>query len=184
MESIVDNHAYWRNIWLWTCFSLGTINTYNYYTESLYVTNIYLYLLPALFTTYLTWDCYKMLACRELYRLDLLIHHFVCYCSYVYIAYYKTWLFSSIVVTCENLSLFNYWLSLFPPSLLKYKLFIIICYRIPFWIWFMYMPPITEEYKDHSLFLLIGCTFFLCYDLFMVKKIIQNPILFKHIHTS
>lgn len=174
MDSIIDNHAYWRNIWLWACFSLGTLNTWIYYTESLYVANMQLYLLPALFTTYISWDCYQMLNVSVLYRLDLLIHHFVCYISYAYISYYKTWLFASIVVTCENISLFNYWLSFSPKYLLKYKLLIILSYRIPFWIWFMYMPPITEDYNDHSLFLLIGCIFFLCYDLFMIKKIIQN----------
>jgi hypothetical protein len=176
-STVVDNHAYWRNLWLWACFSLGALNTCNYYAESIYTTNVYIYLLPLLFTGYISWDCYQMLCYKSLYRLDLLIHHFVCYISYAYIAYYKIWLFASIVVTCENVSLFNYWLS--PKHLLKYKLFIILCYRIPLWIWFMYMPPITEEYCDHSLFLLIGCIFFLCYDLFMIKKIIQNEILYK-----
>ena len=173
---LINNHAYWRNIWLWTCFSLGAFNTYYYYVESLYVTPASLYLLPILFTTYITWDCYKMLTYKPLYRQDLLIHHFVCYCGLVYIAYYKIWLFTSMLVTCENISLFNYWLSI--QSILKYKLFIIICYRIPFWIWFMYMPYITDEWNDHCLFLLSGSLFFMCYDLFMIKKIIQNPLLY------
>ena len=176
MSTIAENHAYWRNIWLWTCFSLGAVNSYYYYNQSLYAPNTQLLLLPVIFTAYISWDCYKMVTVAVLYRLDLLIHHFVCYISYVYIARHNIWLFASIVVTCENVSLFNYWLS--TPWLLKYKLFVILCYRIPFWLFFMYVPCVVDEWKDHAHFLWTGTTFFLCYDLFTIQKIIKNKLLY------
>jgi hypothetical protein len=177
MEStIVDNHAYWRNVWLWTCFSLGTFNTIYYYGESVYMSSKTLCLLPPVFVSYLTWDTYKMLYYKQLYRSDLLAHHIACLCAYAYLVYYNIWYVPSLFMVAENLSLFNYWLD--PPLLLKYKLFILLFYRIPFWLILICQPFRNIEYADHF-YAVSTSAFFIAYDLFMVKKIIQNPLLFK-----
>jgi len=172
MDSIIDNHAYWRNIWLWTCFSLGTFNSVYYYGESIYTTSTTLCLLPPLFISYLAWDTYKMLFYKQLYRSDLLAHHSVCLIVYIYLIYYNIRYVSSLFMVAENLSLFNYWLD--PKSLLKYKLCILLYYRIPFWFYFIGSGFYNIEYAEHFYIIIFGIPFFVCYDLFMVKKILQN----------
>ncbi len=169
---IVDKHVYWRNIWLWACFSLGTFNAAYYYGESIYTNSFTLTLLPVLFMTYLVWDAYKMLTYKQLYRSDLLAHHFVCTIMYSYGVYYGLWYTGSLFVIAENLSLFNYWLD--PISLLKYKLVILLIYRIPFWFLFLYSSFGNMEYADHFYIIMTGIPLFIIYDLFMIKKIIQN----------
>ena len=177
MDTLINYHAYWRNIWLWTCFSLGTFNSVYYYGESIFITSVSLSLLPPLFISYLVWDAYKMLTYKQLYRSDLLVHHTVCLVVYGLMTYYNWNYIMSLLVIAENLSLFNYWLE--PPSLLKYKLFILVFYRIPFWSLFLYSSFGNAEYADHLYKLITGLFFFIGYDLFMIKKIIQNPNLCK-----
>ena len=171
------DHAYWRNIWLWACFSLGTFNSVYYYGESIYTTSFSLCFLPALFASYLVWDMYYILSFARLYRSDLLAHHIVCMVIYAYITIYGAWYTGSLFVIAENLSLCNYWLN--PPSLLKYKLCILLFYRIPFWLIFIGSSLGNIEYADHFYIVVTGPPLFVCYDLFMIKKIIQNPLLFR-----
>jgi hypothetical protein len=173
----MDNHAYWRNLWLWACFSLGTFNSCYYYGESIYTSSFTLCSLPLLFMSYLIWDTYKILFYKQLYRSDLLMHHIACIIIYSYISIYGAWLSGSLIVIAENLSLFNYWLA--NSSLLRYKLCILLFYRIPFWIIFSGSPFRNIEYADHFYIIVIGPPLFIVYDLFMIKKIIQNPLLFK-----
>jgi hypothetical protein len=183
MDSVIaENHAYWRNVWLWTCFSLGTYNAVYYYGESIYTTSFTLCLLPPLFISYLAWDTYSMLSYRQLYRSDLLAHHIVCICVYVYSSYCNIWYTMSSMVVNENLSLFNYWLT--PPYLLKYKLLILLFYRIPFWIKLITLSFVNDACSYHFFLFTFGPSLFVGYDLFMVKKIIQNPILFRQLHIS
>lgn len=176
MDSVIENHGYRRNIWLWTCFSLGTFNAVYYYGESIYSSSFALCLLPSLFMSYLAWDTYKMLYYKQLYRSDLLAHHTVCLIAYSYFVYCEGWYTCSLLVIAENLSLFNYWLD--TKSLLKYKLCILLFYRIPFWILFIYSSLGNIEYADHFYMLMSGPPLFILYDLFMIKKIIQNKLLY------
>lgn len=172
MYSLIENHVYRRNIWLWICFSLGTFNAAYYYGESIYKTSFTLCLLPPLFMTYLAWDAYKLQSYKQLYRSDLLAHHMICLIVYSYMSVYGTYYTASLFVIAENLSLFNCLLN--HLSLLKYKLFILLCYRIPFWLIFISSSLGDIEYADHNYIIMMGPPLFICYDLFMLKKIIQK----------
>ncbi len=168
----MENYMFWRNIWLWSIFSLGTFNTAYYYGESIYTNSLSLSLLPALFVSYVCWDTYIMLDYDKIYSNVTLIRHVIYTDLYYYLIYNNAWYTASLLTICVNVHLFDYWMA--PVSNRRYKLLIILFVRIPFWILFACLPFIDNEYADHLYFTFIASAIFIGYDLFLVKKTIHK----------
>ncbi len=175
MENQVEHHTFWRTMWLWPCFLLGTYNTiiYDQFSANVYETSSTLYCLPIIFMTYLQWDICAMLTHPKLYRTDLLIHHSmtsIIYCIGFYKNLFKS---GSILMLCESISLLNYILRNHPLYLNYYRLLTIAFIRMPIWIGCFYfhfshfddmsiIPHITFKY---------GTSLFVVYDCFVIYKI-------------
>jgi len=165
----MDYYLYWRNVWLWSIFSLGTFNTVYYYGESIYANSASLSLLPALFISYVCWDTYMMLDDDKLYDNVTLIRHVIYTDLYYYLMYNNAWYTASLLTICVNSDLFDYWLD--ARSNRMYKVCIVLFVRIPFWILFARLPLIHSEYADHLHFTFIASAIFIGYDVFAIKNI-------------
>ncbi len=132
----METHTYWRTMWLWPCFLLGTYNTmiYDQFSSNVYETSPTLRLLPAIFLSYLGWDIYVMMTHKQLYRTDLMIHHSMCVITWITATYYNFLKSPSLMIICECLSLMNYLLRNHTMLLNYYRILIIVCIRTPIWI--------------------------------------------------
>lgn len=178
MSLTAETHTYWRTMWLLPCFLLGTYNTliYDQFNENIYETSPSLRLLPAIFISYLGWDIYVMMFHKQLYRTDLMTHHSMCFVIYSFGLYYNTFKIGSLFMLCESISLLNYLLRNHPTYLNYYRVFTVVCIRMPIWFGCVYVHynhyydlPITT-----GILFKYGPTLFILYDIFILCKIKQK----------
>lgn len=141
MSITIETHTYWRTMWLLPCFLLGTYNTMNYdqFNANIYETSPTLRLLPVIFISYLGWDIYVMMSQKHLYRTDLMIHHSLTMTIYSFGFYYNILKIGSLFMLCESISLLNYLLRNHPIYLNYYRVFTVVCIRMPIWFGCIYV---------------------------------------------
>ncbi len=179
----LETHTYWRTMWLWPCFLLGTYNTmlYDQFSVNIYETSPTLRLLPVIFVSYLGWDIYVMMNYKQLFRTDLMIHHTMTITIYCFAFYYNILKISSLFMLCESISLLNYLLRNHLTYLNYYRIMTILFIRMPIWFGCIYVH--YNHYDDllTTLYILFkyGPTLFILYDiviLYRIKRLMNKRI--------
>ena len=173
----MEQHMFWRTMWLWPCFLLGTYNTLQYeqFSANVYEVSPQLYLVSGMFISYLLWDMYAMMREPILFRNDLMIHHIFTFFMYVSGTYYNFLKTGSLFMLAESISLFNYVLRKQQRILNYYRLFTIFCIRMPIWFGFLYIHNQHFLYLSYTPYIIFtyGPTLLIIYDLFIIRKIIS-----------
>ena len=171
----METHTYWRTMWLWPCFLLGTYNTliYDQFNENIYETSPTLRLLMATFISYFGWDMYIMMTQKQFYRTDLMIHHSLTITIYSFGFYYNILKIGSLFMLCESISLLNYLLRNHPTYLNYYRVFTVVCIRIPIWVGCIYVHYNHYDGLPFTPLLQYCPTLFILYDIVILYKIKQ-----------
>lgn len=164
------------------------LSLYGWYNYSLFdpisndlFTSYYLNCVFMLF--YLGWDVYYMLSMTVLFRMDLIIHHFLTFGTFLLFMNICPLQLSNMMIM-ESISLMNYYWKNHPKLLKIYRMFCIWFIRCPvwFWTWIYYFPNyVLPHYKNiisHNHYTLLSilmrmllfCSF---YDIFLIYKMFK-----------
>lgn len=136
-----------------------------------------------LFMIYLAWDTWSMYYNKSLFRVDLQIHHIIGSLIFGSMAMYIP-IPGSMALINECISLLNNVLRNHPYWLNRYRLFCILCIRLPVCGFFTlyYIPYRFYEFKgsltdDEYWFVYYAHKInylFLLYDFYLIKTIVHN----------
>jgi hypothetical protein len=179
-------HTKYRCNWISIMIGLSLYGWYNYSLfdpiNNDFFTSYYLNCVSMVI--YLGWDIYYILSIPVLFRMDLIIHHFLAIGTFL--------LFMNIcplqmnnTVIMESISLMNYYWRNNPNLLKIYRMFCILFIRFPiwYWVWIYYFPNyVLPHYKDiishnHYTILSVSMRMILfcgLYDVFIIYKILKN----------